>query len=166
MYRSRTSPKDTSTDSEIEQARRTSAFGGKVSWGGKSVDCERDVVKAIESINQSTWDSTSREEINETLSADLIDWLHREELLLPRSAKLHTGLSLCGPTLIASDGARKELLKQNRLALSVDMESFGIADAVASTPRSRRPAFLCLRGVSDPSNEKKKKIDDESGAGT
>lgn len=72
----------------------------------------------------------------------------------PQPPRLLSGPVACGSSVIASDQVYKEIKKQNRKIMGLEMESYGLYSAceLACEPK---PMFLSIKGVSDFADEHK-----------
>ncbi|WP_045386229.1 phosphorylase family protein [Vibrio rotiferianus] len=68
--------------------------------------------------------------------------------------RLLSGPVACGSSVIASNNVYKDIKKQNRKIMGLEMESFGLYSAceLASEPK---PLFLSIKGISDFADEHK-----------
>lgn len=85
----------------------------------------------------------------------------RSEGLLGETVKVHVGHVASGPLVGSSAEFKALLAKHNRNYLALDMESAGIARTAHNHPD--RPFTIIVRGISDPSDERKELLDEKTG---
>lgn len=157
-YRSKVEQRDPSTTLTVEDLK----------FGGKSLPATEFLYKsAIELEHQfadewEEWRQRAAAFGNRRLRSTDLQRL-KDKGLVGDAQTAHAGPTACGPSVVASRDFKLVLKSKNRNFLSVDMESYGVLRAVQ---RSQSGAYTCaIRGVSDPSDERKKELDGiESGS--
>ena len=88
--------------------------------------------------------------------SDLLRWL-RDWVVRSRQERVHIGPLISQPDVIKSAKRRDQLIQQGydalgEIPIGIEMEGYGLAVAVETEPRERRPGLLLAKGLVDFAN--------------
>jgi nucleoside phosphorylase len=140
--------------------------GFDIHWGGRSFNPSThlsDMALSLRTRHKKIFDEWKKSVLS--YLDGLIEPAEREKLekegLLPPKYFLHVGQVANGNSVIISRNYKQKLLDTNRKLVAVEMESAGAL--AAAYDRARGPFTMVIRALSDPSDERKKAIDEIGG---
>jgi nucleoside phosphorylase len=156
--------------SKISQKNRSKKLGFEdIKIAGRSLPTTAslsDMVNNLEFIDPQGWEAwqlTAHKELMSILSSSAFDSLKNEDLISDQP-KLYQGPVATGPWVGAAKQF-KQFLKttRNRNYLAMDMESAGVLQAIRRSPLG--PLSIVLRGISDPADDRKSKLEEFTDGG-
>lgn len=133
-----------------------------IKLGGKSLPTTVPLYELIDNLEIAdkrawkSWILDAKTDLTSLLPQTDIDLL-QEEGLIDQSIKIAIGPVATGPWVGAAAGFKDYLKSErNRNFLAMDMESAGVLQAARRTPDIQT---LIIRGISDPADERKEKLD-------
>jgi 5'-deoxynucleotidase YfbR-like HD superfamily hydrolase/nucleoside phosphorylase len=135
-----------------------------IQFGGRSLPTSSitwDFFKNVKDVMPEKWNLLTRENIDflkKNLKSSVFKELKKKNLFRT-IFKVHCEDIACGPFVGASNKFKKWLHDNNRNYYALDMESYGMLNAVEKYSRRNKPYTLILKGISDPSDEFKSQLD-------
>jgi nucleoside phosphorylase len=150
--------------SKISQKNRSKKLGFEdIKIAGRSLPTTAslsDTINNLEFVDPQAWEvwqDTAHKELTSVLSPSDFNYLRDQGLVADRP-RLYQGPVATGPWVGAAKQFKRFLkAARNRNYLAMDMESAGVLQAIRRSPLGS--LSIVLRGISDPADERKSKLD-------